>query len=80
MDFDPEKMRRRFHELTTKAAAIRAKADPARADRDRLAAKHGKELETANRKVRTAEKGLFDIEQERAMLVRALGGRMGEPE
>jgi uncharacterized protein (DUF3084 family) len=78
MDYNPEKMRARFHDLTAKAAKIRAKADPLREARDEVAARHAKEIAAHNKKVRAAEDGLFDIEQERAMLARALGGRVGE--
>lgn len=80
MEFTPEKMRKRFHELTAKSAAIRAKADPLREARDKVAARHAREIAGHNAKVQAAEKGLFEIEQERAMLAKALGGRMGEPE
>lgn len=80
MDFDPDKMRKRFRELTEKSERIRAKVDPLRSARDKAAQRHSREIEKHNAKVRTAEKGLFDIEQERAMLARALGGRTGEPE
>jgi hypothetical protein len=78
MDYNPEKMRARFHDLTAKDAKIRAKADPLREARDKVAARHAKEIAVHNKKVRAAEEGLFDIEQERAMLARALGGRVGE--
>lgn len=73
-------MRKRFWELKALQEKQRAKADPVRAERDALAAKHRKEMEAANKKVAAAEDGLFDIEQEMAMLVRAVGGKMGEPE
>lgn len=80
MDFDPDKMRARFHDLTAKAVAVRAKADPIRAKRDNMQVRHAKEAAKANTEVAKAEKGLFEIEQERAMIARALGGRVGEPE
>lgn len=80
MDFNPEKMKARFWELKAKRDAQRAKADPIRAARDKIVAKHTKELAGHDAKVKAAEKGLFEIEQEMAMLARALGGRMGESE
>jgi uncharacterized protein (DUF3084 family) len=80
MDLAPDKMRARFHALGKKREAIRAKADPIREKRDKLAQKHEREIAKANAEVKAAEKGLFDIEQERAMLARALKGQMGEPE
>jgi uncharacterized protein (DUF3084 family) len=69
----------RFWELKKRRDAQREKADPIRAQRDKLAVKQAKEMAKANEKVRAAEKGLADIEQEMAMLVRAVGGQMGEP-
>jgi uncharacterized protein (DUF3084 family) len=80
MQFDPDKMRKRFHELKAKRDAHRAKSDPIRAARDKVAARHTKEIAKQDEKVRVAEKGLYEIEQEMAMLVRAVGGQMGEPE
>jgi uncharacterized protein (DUF3084 family) len=80
MDYDPVKMRKRFHELKAKRDAQRAKADPIRAARDKVAVRHAKEIAKHNERVRAAEKGLFEIEQEMAVLVRAVGGKMGEPE
>jgi hypothetical protein len=76
----PEQMKKRFWTLKEKRDAIWAKRDPIRETRDRLSIKHAKEMEAANKKVRAAEEGLFDIEQEMASLARACGGRMGEPE
>ena len=75
---NPEKMRARFHELKAKRDAQRAKADPIRAERDKLVAKQLKELDAHDAKVKKAEEGLFDIEMEMGMLVRALNGKMGE--
>jgi hypothetical protein len=76
----PETMKKRFHELKAEHDKLRAKADPVRAKRDELAVKQAKEMAIENAKVRKAEAGLFEIEQEMAALVRAVGGSMGEPE
>jgi hypothetical protein len=78
MNYDPETMRARFHDLTAQAVKIRARADPLRDARDTLIKRHANEIDSHNKKVRAAEKGLFEIEQERAMLARALGGRVGD--
>ena len=80
MDMDPDKLRKRFHSLTAKAMAIRAKSDPIRKKRDATSANHAKIIGEMNKKLRDAEDGLYEIEQERAMIARALGGRVGEPE
>lgn len=74
-----ETMKKRFWELKAQQEKRRAKADPVRDERDKLVAKQLKELEAADKKVAAAEDGLFEIEQEMAALVRAVGGRMGEP-
>lgn len=73
-------MEARFWELSKRRDDKRAKADPIRAKRDKLSEKHAKEMAAANAEVRAAEKGLYDIEQEIAMIGRALGGRVGVPE
>jgi hypothetical protein len=75
-----ETMKKRFWELTAQRDKHRAKSDPVRAERDKLVAKQLKELEEADKKVASAEEGLYEIEQEMALLVRAVGGRMGDPE
>jgi hypothetical protein len=75
-----ESMKKRFWELKAQQAKQRAKSGPVRAERDKLVAKHLKEVEAADKKVAAAEDGLFEIEQEMALLVRAVGGRMGDPE
>ena len=79
MDMDPDKLRKRFHSLTAKGAAIRAKSDPIRKKRDATIVNQAKTLDELNKKLRDAESGLYEIEQERAMIARALGGRVGEP-
>jgi len=73
-------MEARFWELSKRRDSIREKADPVRAKRDKLAQKHQKEIEKANAEVKAVEKGLFDIDQEIAMISRALGGKITPPE
>lgn len=73
-----EQMIERFWTLKKERDAQRAKAEPIRAERDALVAKHAKELAPHKGKIRAAEKGLGEIEQEMAMLARAAGPHMGE--
>lgn len=73
-----DQMKARFWELKTKRDAQRAKADPARAEYDKLVAKHAKEVDALRTKIRSAEDGLGDLDMEMATLVRAVGGSMGE--
>ncbi len=80
MDFSPEKMRARFRELTEQTVKLHARRDPVRAKRDALVKKQMAALAKADAEVTKAEEGLFEIDQERAMLVRALGGKTGEPD
>lgn len=75
----PAEQRARFAELTAAAAAIRAKVDPLREHRDAVVNKAREDEQVLNDEIREAEAGLFEIEQERAMIVRALGGKTGEP-
>jgi len=87
MDFAPEKLRARFHELTAERAKIDAKLDPARAELDALVAgetdltvKKAKAREAKLREQIVAlQDQLFPIENERAAVARALGGKTGEP-
>jgi hypothetical protein len=76
----PDRMKARFWELKKQRDAQRAKADPIRAERDKLVKKHAAELAKVEKRMLAAENGLGEMDQEMAMLVRAVGGRMGEPE
>lgn len=87
MDFSPETLRARFHELT-------AASEPDRAERDLLwteldtimsgetaltvAEAHAREAEIRAR-IRELHELLAPIEGERATCARALGGKTGEP-
>jgi len=73
MEFNRDHMRKRFQDLAAKREKILAAATPLRESRDAKIQKHTKEVETANKAIQTAEKGLYDIDQERAMIARALG-------
>jgi vacuolar-type H+-ATPase subunit D/Vma8 len=79
MDFDPKKLRKRFAELTEKHDAIRAKSDPLRAKYDTLVQDNRKAEDEAAKRVSNAERGLYEIEMERATIARALGGKTSEP-
>lgn len=83
MDFNPDAMRKRFHELGRKRAEIvsnpalldaRAKYEALRAEECALRDKQKPLIE----EIRRLEAGLFDIDQERGVLNRALAGRTGE--
>jgi chromosome segregation ATPase len=88
MDFSPDKIRARFHELTAERAKIDAKLNPLRAELDELAAADTKLSVKAARareakvrdQIKALQNQLFPIENERAACARALGGKTGEPE
>lgn len=75
-----EEMKARFWELKAKRDEMQAEAAPLRAARDKVVKRQAKEIAKHNSKVQAAEKGLYDIEQEMGILVRAVGGAMGDPE
>lgn len=78
--FHPDNMRKRFHELGKKREAIMAKVGPLRAQHDKIvqeADAKAKALVSQFRKIEKDE-GLFDLDMERAMLARALGGKTGK--
>lgn len=86
MDFRPDKIRARFHELTAERAKIDAKLDPLRTELDALVAGEtdltAKKVIAREAKVREQIKALqeqlFPVENERAACARALGGKTGE--
>lgn len=82
MDFSPDKIRARFHELTQQREKIDAKLVPLRAKLDKAG---GRDMTpAAEAKLRAdivkLQHELAPIEQERAACARALGGKTGEPE
>lgn len=78
--FDTHTMRRRFHDLTKQAADIRVKGDPLRAERDALLASVAGRVAELEKQIKAIEAPLYDLEQERALIARALGGKTGSPE
>jgi uncharacterized coiled-coil DUF342 family protein len=80
MKYNPEAMRARFAELQAQAEAIRAKSGPLREKRDALVNEAGEKERALNEKIAEAEAGLFEIDNEIALISRALGGKTGEPE
>lgn len=73
-----DKKRAEFHDLTDKVNAIRAKSAPLRAERDaKIDDLSPNQVKVYNDKIKEIEVDLFDLENERAMLVRALSGKTG---
>lgn len=75
--FHPENMRKRFREVAAAKAAIHAASDPIRVERDALVAAHEATRKALDVRLKKAEDGLFELDQELAMLSRALGGKTG---
>lgn len=73
--FKPQEFRARFAELQGEIAAIEAKSAPLRVKRDVHVQKARKVEDDMNADIRKAEKGLYEMKQELAMLSRALGGK-----
>lgn len=77
-----ELMQQRFHEASAAADAIRAQVAPLRAQRDALAVQAQAieaQMAVLADQIRTIEAPLFDLDNERGNLVRALGGKTGTP-
>lgn len=75
--FDPETMRRRFADLTKQAEKIRAETAPLRWKRDEALASIAQRVTALETQIKALEAPLFDIEQERAIISRALNGKTG---
>lgn len=79
--FSPDNMRKRFHELGAKRESILARTMPLRAQRDAIvqaAESKAKALADQFKQIEKDE-GLYDLDMERGMLARALGGKTGNP-
>lgn len=79
MAFSKEAQTKRRDEVEAKVAKIREKSGPLREKRDRHVQAARKKEDEMNAEITKVEKGLFDLEQERAFLNRALGARVLTP-
>ena len=79
MKFDETAMRARFHELTAKREKILAKSGPLREERDAIVQAAEAQVQPLIAEIKKAEADLYDIDMERAAMVRALKGKVGEP-
>ena len=70
-----DQLRDQMKELDDKRAAITDKAAPLRAEADRLSNEFREKRAVLIAQIREAEKDLPDVERDRSMLARALGGR-----
>lgn len=77
MDFSPETLRKRFAELTKKYEAVDADRTKLQHERDRKVAKGipAKDERAYADKIKKLHAKAAPIEEERAMIARALGGK-----
>lgn len=79
MAFSKEAHEKRRDEVEARITKIRDKSGPLREKRDRHVQAAARKEAEMNAEIAKAEKGLFDLEQERAFLARALGARTITP-
>jgi hypothetical protein len=79
MDLTPEALRARFAELGDQRSAMLVVSSPLRDQRDTIAHDSQVRIAALDNQIEAAEAGLFDLDQERALIARALGGKTGEP-
>jgi hypothetical protein len=79
---DPANLRKRFADLGEQREAILAKTTPLREKRDALVQEVAAKIRPLDDEIQKFEGGgiLVQIDQERATIVRALGGKTSEPE
>lgn len=78
--FDIKTMQARFHELGRKRDAVLAQSAPARAQRDALqrqVSEIERQIAPLTATIKQIEADLFNCDQERAIIARALGGKTG---
>ncbi len=78
MELNRTAFRARFAELGEQREATLFLSAPLRARRDAIVAEAQSQVDALDRQIADAEIGLSDIDQERALIARALGGRIGE--
>lgn len=79
--FDPDTMRKRFHDLEQQRTEIEAKAKPLREKYEALLAQADlikQQIRPVLDELKAIEAPLFAANQERAMITRMLAGRTGE--
>lgn len=81
-DLSPEALRKAFKELSDKFEPRAEKRDALKRERDAKAEAGTltvKQSQDYDAKIRKANEGLYDLEMQRAVVARALGGKTGEP-
>lgn len=73
MSFTKDGLKARYLELNKLRTKIKAKSDPLRAERDALVADYQPRERKLHGAIKAAEQGLYDIDQEAALIAKALG-------
>lgn len=68
-------MKQKLADLQGKRAAILAVSGPLRAERDRIKNEAKAQIDALNAKIKDAEAGLFELDQDIGKLAKASGGR-----
>ena len=79
---NPDEMRKRFHALAVERAGVVEKAKPLRGKYEELRQRQhaiDAEIKALLPQLKAAEAPLFDIDNERGALSRALNGQTGKP-
>jgi len=77
MEYSPETMRARFAELAANRADILEVSAPLRTQRDQLVRQNLDAIASLDDQIASAEETLFKVDQELALISRALGGKTG---
>lgn len=75
--FNVQSMQDRFHALTDKRNDIAMRSAPLRARRDAAVAEHDAIVRPLENEIKAIEADLFEIDRERGLIARALGGKTG---
>lgn len=75
--FDPNTMRDRFRVLAEQKASIEQTLAPLQAKRDELRQAYDAQVRPLEEQIKAASAPLFNIDQERAVIARALAGKTG---
>lgn len=77
--YTAEGMRERFEELTASRDELMAKLEPLQDKRDKFVNDTADKVREMDKEIRELRDPLFEIDQERSLLVKALGGKTTDP-
>jgi len=72
-------LRTRFHELGAQRTQILDASIPLREQRDAYQQEADAQIKLMNEQIKSMEMGLYEIDRERGLIAKALGGKTGEP-